>query len=136
MLTASREIRVRYAETDKMGIAYHANYFTWFEVARVNMLEELGIPYRDLEAEGFLLPVLACKAKFMSSAFFDDLLLVTAVMAEPPLARIELTYEVRRGEELLCTGSTTHGFVTKEGELTRPPARFVELARGRFRESS
>ena len=135
MIRSDVEIRVRYAETDKMGIAYHGNYFTWFEVARVNMLEELGIPYRDLEAEGYLLPVLECRAKFMSSAFFDDLLTVTTVMEDVPLARIELTYEVHRGEELLCKGATTHGFVTASGELTRPPVRFVEVARTRFRES-
>ena len=56
MIVSETKIRVRYAETDKMGIAYHANYFTWFEVARVNMLDELGASYRDLESEGFFVP--------------------------------------------------------------------------------
>ena len=134
MIRSEIEIRVRYAETDKMGIAYHANYFTWFEVARVGMLDELGIPYRDLEAEGYLLPVLECRAKFLSSAFFDDLLTVKTFIEEPPLARIQVRYEVVRGEKLLCKGGTVHGFVTTEGEVTRPPGRFIELARARFRE--
>ncbi|MBO93647.1 MAG: acyl-CoA thioester hydrolase [Opitutales bacterium] len=134
MICSETEIRVRYAETDKMGIAYHANYFTWFEVARVQMLDELGTPYRDLEAEGYLLPVLECRAKFLRSAFFDDLLMVKTFIEEPPLARIQVRYEVVRGEELLCKGETVHGFVTTKGEVTRPPARFVELARVRFQE--
>ena len=135
MIHSETEIRVRYAETDKMGIAYHGNYFTWFEVARVSMLDELGIPYRDLEAEGFLLPVLECRAKFLRSAFFDDILTVKSFMDESPLARIQLRYEVFRGEELLCKGETVHGFVTTKGEITRPPERFIELARAKFRES-
>ena len=134
MIHSETKIRVRYAETDKMGIAYHGNYFTWFEVARVNMLDELEVPYRDLEADGFLLPVLECRAKFLRSAFFDDRLLVKTVMQEPPLARIELSYEVIRGEELLCSGKTVHGFVTTDGEISRPPARFVELINERFRK--
>lgn len=134
MIHSETKIRVRYAETDKMGIAYHGNYFTWFEVARVNMLDELEVPYRDLEADGFLLPVLECRAKFLRSAFFDDRLLVKTVMKEPPLARIELSYEVIRGEELLCSGKTVHGFVTTDGEISRPPARFVELINERFRK--
>lgn len=134
MIRSETKIRVRYAETDKMGIAYHGNYFTWFEVARVNMLDELGVSYRDLEAEGFLLPVLDCRAKFLRSAFFDDRLVVKTVMEDPPLARIELAYEVMRGEELICTGKTVHGFVTTEGEISRPPARFMELIRARFRK--
>ena len=134
MIHSETNIRVRYAETDKMGIAYHGNYFTWFEVARVNMLDELGAPYRDLEADGFLLPVLECRAKFLRSAVFDDRLLVKTVMQEPPLARIELCYEVIRGDELLCSGVTVHGFVTTEGEISRPPTRFVELIREKFRE--
>ena len=132
MIYSETEIRVRYAETDKMGIAYHANYFTWFEVARVQMLDELGVPYRDLEAEGYLLPVLECRAKFLRSAFFDDLLTIKTFIEEPPLARIQVRYEVVRGEELLCKGETVHGFVNTDGEVTRPPARFVELARARF----
>jgi acyl-CoA thioester hydrolase len=135
MIHSEIEIRVRYAETDKMGIAYHGNYFTWFEVARVSMLDELGIPYRDLEAEGFLLPVLECRAKFLRSAFFDDILTVKTFIEEPPLARIQVRYEVVRGEELLCKGETVHGFVTIEGAITRPPESFIELTRAKFRES-
>ena len=134
MICSETEIRVRYAETDKMGIAYHGNYFTWFEIARVHLLDELGFPYRDLEAEGYLLPVLECRAKFLRSAFFDDRLVVKTFIEELPLARIELRYEVVRKEELLCAGSSAHGFVTTKGEISRPPARFVELVRARFRE--
>jgi len=136
MIYSETEIRVRYAETDKMGIAYHGNYFTWFEVARVNLLDELGAPYRELESAGYLLPVLECRAKFLRSAFFDDLLTVKTFIEEPPLARIQVRYETLRGEELLCKGETVHGFVTGKGEITRPPESFLELTRAKFRESS
>ena len=72
MLSATTEIRVRYAETDKMGVVYHANYFVWFEAARIQLLDDLGLPYNDLEERGYLLPVLECGAKFLQPAHFDD----------------------------------------------------------------
>ena len=134
MIRSKIDIRVRYAETDKMGIAYHGNYFTWFEVARVNLLDELGTPYRQLEADGFMLPVLECRAKFLQSAFFDDLLTVKTFIEEPPLARIQVRYELFRGEKLLCAGETIHGFVTSQGELTRPPESFLAITRAKFRK--
>jgi len=76
MLRASVDIRVRYKETDKMGVVYHSNYFTWFEIARIALLDELGCPYADLEKDGFFLPVLSCDATFHQPAFFDDRLTV------------------------------------------------------------
>ena len=69
MLSASVDIRVRYKETDQMGVVYHANYFTWFEIARIELLDQMGCPYLDLEKKGYLLPVLTCSASFQSPAF-------------------------------------------------------------------
>ena len=80
MLYATTEIRVRYAETDKMGVVYHANYFVWFESVRIQLLDDLGLPYNDLEERGYFLPVLECRAKFLQPAHFDDRLTVTVAI--------------------------------------------------------
>ena len=98
MLSASVEVRVRYEETDKMGIVYHANYFTWFEIARIELLDVLGCPYLSLEEDGLYLPVLSCKADFRSPAHFDDRLRVVVKIEDSPLVRIRAGYEVFREE--------------------------------------
>ncbi len=132
MLSATTEIRVRYAETDKMGVVYHANYFAWFEAARIKLLDDLELPYRDLERRGYLLPVLECEAKFLAPAHFDDRLAVTVSIADLPVARIEARYEVKRDDDLLATGRTLHAFVSPEGKILRPPEDFSEKARDIF----
>lgn len=120
------DIRVRYQETDQMGVVYHANYFTWFEAARIELLDLMDCPYRELEKEGYLLPVLHCEAKFIKPAHFDDRLFVRAFIKELPLARIKIFYEVFRTEEQLCTGNTAHAFVDQHGKLVRPPVSFLK----------
>ena len=129
MLYASVEVRVRYEETDKMGIVYHANYFTWFEVARIELLDAMGCPYLSLEEDGLFLPVLSCKADFHSPAHFDDRLRVVVKIEDSPLVRIRADYEVFREEQLLATGETTHAFLSTEGKVVRPPEKFMEKAR-------
>jgi acyl-CoA thioester hydrolase len=128
MLLSTTEIRVRYAETDMMGVVYHANYFTWFEVARIQLLDDLGLPYRELDKRGYLLPVLECEAKFILPARFDDRLSVQVRIEELPIARIEARYEVTRGEDTLATGRTTHAFMSPEGSIIRPPEEFAAKA--------
>jgi acyl-CoA thioester hydrolase len=121
------KVTVRYAETDMMGIVYHANYLPWFEVGRTTLLKEIGVPYKKLEEEGFRLPVLEVSAKYIRPAVYDDTLEIVTTLRERPLLRIFLEYEVRRDDELLATGSTTHAFVDREGKPVRPPAWAVEL---------
>ncbi len=128
MLLSTTEIRVRYAETDMMGVVYHANYFTWFEAARIQLLDDLGLPYRELDKRGYLLPVLECEAKFILPARFDDRLSVQVRIEELPIARIEARYEVTRGEDKLATGRTTHAFMSPEGSIIRPPEEFAAKA--------
>ena len=125
MIQSRADIRVRYAETDMMGIVYHANYFPWLEVARTQLLREQGFPYRQLEADGYRIPVLEVSLKFLRPAFYDDALVILATVREKPLLRIRLEYEVRRGDELLATGHTAHAFCDLRGQPTRPPAAFV-----------
>ncbi|HZZ20360.1 MAG TPA: thioesterase family protein [Opitutaceae bacterium] len=121
MIRSRAEVTVRYAETDMMGIVYHANYLPWFEVGRTTLLKEIGVPYRKLEEEGFRLPVLEISAKYLRPAIYDDTIEVITTLAEKPLLRIRLEYEVRRGSELLATGSSTHAFVDRQGKPVRPP---------------
>lgn len=132
MIETSSEIRVRYAETDQMGVVYHSNYFVWFEVSRVEMLDKLDCPYKSLETDGYMLPVLECTAKFMRPARYDDRITIIARIEDKPLLRMTITYEVKRGEELLATGKTVHAFVTKDGMPVKPPARFVSVLKEHF----
>jgi len=128
MLSSTTQVRVRYVETDMMGVVYHANYFTWFEAARIQLLDDLGLPYRELDKSGHLLPVLECEAKFILPARFDDRLSVQVRIEELPIARIEARYEVKRGEDKLATGRTTHAFMSPEGRIIRPPEEFAAKA--------
>src|SRR5258708_34834772 len=115
MITSLSQISVRYAETDMMGVVYHGSYLPWFEIGRTTLLKELGLPYRQLEADGFRLPVLEIAVKYLRPAVYDDLLTIVTTMREKPVLRIRLDYEVRRGEELLATGETTHAFIDLQG---------------------
>ncbi len=132
MIVSHSNVHVRYAETDMMGVVYHANYFAWFEVGRTQLLKEQGIVYRDLEAQGYLLPVIEVGAKYLRPALYDDELTIVTTLAEKPLLRIRLDYEVKRGDELLVTGFTTHSFINRKGEPVRPPAAFAERMRELF----
>jgi acyl-CoA thioester hydrolase len=125
MIYATASVTVRYAETDMMGIVYHANYLPWFEVARTQLLREQGFPYRQLEADGYRIPVLEVAAKYLRPALYDDTLTIHARILEKPLLRIRIEYEVKRGEELLATGSSSHAFCDLNGRPTRPPPAFV-----------
>jgi acyl-CoA thioester hydrolase len=127
MIESRSQITVRYAETDMMGVVYHGSYLPWFEVGRTALLKEMGLSYRQLEAEGYRLPVLEVAAKFIRPAVYDDTITVVTRLREKPLLRIHLEYEVRRGEELLATGRTTHAFVDREGRPVRPPASAVAV---------
>jgi acyl-CoA thioester hydrolase len=115
---------VRYAETDMMGVVYHGSYLPWFEIGRTTLLKEHGLPYRQLEADGFFLPVLEVAVKYLRPAKYDDQLRIVTTMAEKPTLRIRLSYEVFRGETLLATGLTLHAFIDREGRPVRPPAAF------------
>jgi acyl-CoA thioester hydrolase len=132
MIVSRSTVHVRYAETDMMGVVYHGNYLAWFEVGRTHLLKEQGIVYRDLEAQGYLLPVIEVGAKYLRPARYDDEITVITTLAERPLLRIRLDYEVKRGDELLVTGFTVHSFINAKGEPVRPPPVFAEKMRELF----
>ena len=77
MIKHTTDIRVRYQETDAMGISYHGNYLSWFEVSRVSMLDSIGQPYYELESQGFHLPVIEAYAKYVAPSYFDSIILTT-----------------------------------------------------------
>lgn len=123
-MTLDVPIRVRYAETDAMGVAYHGHYFTWFEVARVELMRALGLRYRDLEAEGIYLPVVECRAQFLSAARYDASLQIRTALMAATRAKVVFGYLVREPDAstaLLACGQTTHAFTTREGRATRLP---------------
>jgi acyl-CoA thioester hydrolase len=115
-----------------MGIVYHGNYLPWFEVGRTTLLRENGFPYRELEADGYFLPVIELGVKYQRPARYDDTLTIVTRLTERPVLRIRLEYEVCRGEELLVTGFTVHTFINKAGEPVRPPPAFAEKMRSIF----
>ncbi len=129
------KIRVRYADTDQMKRAYYGNYFSYFEEGRSELLRQLGLPYPEIEAMGYYLPVAEAQAKYLKPARYDDLLAITAIMDEMPQARIVIRYEVRLdgSPDLLAQGYTVHSFVAvKTGKPTRPPQRFLDLLESAF----
>jgi acyl-CoA thioester hydrolase len=132
MIQSRVEVTVRYAETDMMGIVYHANYLPWFEVGRTTLLKEIGVPYKKLEEEGFRLQVLEISAKYLRPAVYDDTLVIVTTVNERPLLRIRLEYEVRRGEELLATGASVHAFVDRQGKPVRPPVWAADVLNRAF----
>ena len=115
------ELRVRYVETDAMGIVWHGNYFSYFEVARTESLRNTGLPsYRELEESGILMPIVEVGATFHSPARYDDLLRVHVHVETPPRARIRFDYEITRGETPVVEGFTVLAFMDA---ATRRPCR-------------
>jgi acyl-CoA thioester hydrolase len=120
---------VRYAETDKMGVVYYANYFVWFEVARAELLRSLGWSYREMESAGVALPVIEAHCAYHKSARYDDELDVKAEGRMLSPVRMQFTYEVVRREDssLAASGRTVHAAVDPTGRPCRLPARIREV---------
>lgn len=116
------EFRVRYKETDSMGIAHHSNYLTWFEMGRTEMLRANGGSYRQMEVEGFFLVIIKAECRFKRPARYDDLLRLRTILSRVTAAKIEHAYELFRGGELLAEGHTTLACVDRAGVPQRVPA--------------
>lgn len=126
MLSAETEVRVRYAETDAMGIVHHGSYIPWLEVGRIHLLDTLGLPYSEMEKQGYRLPVLRVSLQYRSPAHFDERVRVMAKLETLPAVRFQIHYLLQRGESLLADGFTEHAFVGSDGYPIRPPAHFRE----------
>jgi len=127
--TSRSTVRVRYAETDKMGVVYYAHYLVWFEIGRTEWLRDTGWTYRGMEDEGFGLPVIDVHCEYKVAAKYDDEIEIrtTARLVSP--VRLAFDYElVRRSDlTLLASGSTVHVTVDRAGRPIRLPARVKDL---------
>jgi len=120
--THKTDIRVRYEETDRMGVVYYANYLIWFEVARTELFRTLGISYRELEdKKGLRLMVVESKVNYKSPATYDDLVSVETSIGRIKNTSIAFSYKVYRENKLLATGETAHAFTNREGKPIRIP---------------
>ena len=113
------QIRVRYAETDRMGLLHHAHYLVYFEQARTELLRQLGATYKALEDQGFLLVLTRLEVRYRKPAHYDDLLTIRTTVERVTFVRIDHRYEVFRDGDLLAEGSSTLACVNREG---RPQA--------------
>jgi acyl-CoA thioester hydrolase len=121
MLSGEIAIRVRYAETDRMGLLHHANYLVYFEQGRTELLRAQGIAYKDLEDQGYLLVITRVQVRYRSPARYDDLLTLRTSVVRTTLVKIEHRYEVLRDGLLLAEGETTLGCVGRDGKVQQLP---------------
>jgi acyl-CoA thioester hydrolase len=126
------QVRVRYADTDQMGIVYHANYFVWFEVGRTDLLRHAGWSYREMEREGFSLPVVEAHCEYRQPARYDDQLEVRTRGGLLSVARLRFDYEVVRPSDdtVLAGGHTVHAALDAAGRPCRLPERISQLLTG------
>jgi len=118
-------VRVRYAETDQMGVVYYANYFVWFEVGRTDWLRQGGWSYREMEADGYSLPVIEAQCSYRESAKYDDDVEIRTKGAIVSPVRVQFTYEVVRQIDgaTLAEGMTVHAALDRSGRPRRLPDR-------------
>lgn len=128
MFKSETSLRVRYAETDRMGYVYYGNYAGYYEVGRVEALRSLGMSYREMEDSGIMLPVLNYSIKYYKPSFYDDLLTIQTTIPELPTTRIKFVYKMYNTENVLLNeGETTLVFVNiKTGKPCHAPADFIE----------
>jgi acyl-CoA thioester hydrolase len=132
MFTSSTQIRVRYAETDQMGVVYHSNFFPYFESARTESIRELGFTYADMEKMGVIMPVVDVHCRYLRPAKYDDLLTIKTILKELPLHhKIEFYHEVyNEQDELLVTGKIILYFMESKGmKKTTMPAALLDKIR-------
>ena len=121
MKTGEITIRVRYAETDRMGLVHHANYLVYFEQGRTELLRSDGLAYKDLEDQGYLLVLTRAQIRYRSPARYDDLLTLRTTVVRTTMVKIEHRYELLRGGLLLAEGETTLGCVDRTGKVQALP---------------
>jgi len=128
MPASTSTLRVRYAETDKMGVVYYANYLVWFEVGRTDLLRSLGWTYREMEHDGVSLPVIEAHCEYHRSARYDDEIEVRTEGRLLSPVRMEFLYQVRRKDDAVvsATGRTVHAALDPSGKPCRLPQRVRE----------
>jgi acyl-CoA thioester hydrolase len=119
-------LRVRYAETDQMGVVYHANYLVWMEVGRVEYCRASGFRYRDMEAEGILLAVVEAHCRYLSPALYDEEVVVRTGIDEASQRLVRFSYRISSGEDgrLLAEGFTKHVFCGRNRKARKLPEKY------------
>lgn len=126
MQTGDITIRVRYAETDRMGLLHHANYLVYFEQARTELLRQSGLAYKDIEDTGYLFVLTKVEVHYRKPAYYDNLLTIRTSVVRTTAVRIDHRYEVFRDGQLLAEGATTLACVDREGRVQALPDMFRE----------
>ena len=116
----SIKIKVRYCETDQMGLVHHGSYINYFEEARISWISNLGFSYSEMEKSGIILPVSKLNVSYLRPAYFDDELVVNVELAELPTSRLIFNYTIKNKDEVVVTGTTVLAFLNKE---TKKPVR-------------
>ncbi len=124
-------LRVRYAETDQMGVVHHANYLVWMEIGRVELVRARGCNYKDLEREGLFLSVVGVECRYRYPARYDDQILIQTQIVSAKDRVVEFAYEIRSAEpdKLLAEASTKHVWLNREWRPTRLPEQYRDLLR-------
>ena len=122
-------VRVRYAETDKMGVVYHSNYLIWFEIGRTDWLRATGRTYREMESDGIQLPVIEVHCEYRQGARYDDDVEIRTRAKKLSPVRVQFEYEATRRADgvLLATGYTVHATIDRDGRPVRMPEGVKEL---------
>jgi acyl-CoA thioester hydrolase len=133
MLEHTTQVRVRYAETDQMGVVYHANYVVWMEVGRVEAMRAAGLNYAEMEKEGVRVAVLGVEVDYRVAAKYDDLVDVTARVVEVQSRKMRIKYEMKRSMDgvVLATGATRHLFISHELKPVRCPDKYMAIFLGK-----
>ncbi len=134
----SERLRVRYADTDRMGVVYHANYFIYFEACRSELIRSLWKPYSELEKEGYLLLVIDAGCRYRQAAEYDDILFVYATISKFTDVRIRFEYRIIRDSDqaLIVEGYTEHCFADKKGKPCRMPPELKEILTEKYQNDA
>ena len=131
-ITSETRLRVRYAETDQMGVVYHSNHFIWFEVGRVEFMRQLGLTYRDMERDhGFFIAVVDARCRYKAPARYDDEIIVRTHLKNARESMVHFGYELLRASDntLLAEGETTHIVIDGEMKIAAIPEKYMTIFR-------
>ena len=130
-------IRARYADTDRMGYAYYANYLRWFEIGRSELFRSLGMTYREIEEKGVLLPVAEAFCKYLNPIRYDDEFIIETTLDPEVKGAMKFDYRLLSLDENapFAEGHTKHPFVSPEGKVIRPPEFLRDFIRQRLEEA-
>lgn len=134
MFTSKTSVRVRYSETDKMGVVYHGNYAQYLEIGRTDALRQIGLTYKSFEDNGIMMPVLSLNCKYLKSAYYDDELTIITMLKVMPKVRIHFYFEIYNQQNELITKAEVElvNMDMKTNKLTMAPMVLIEALKPFF----